>query len=87
MPRPRHVERRQKEMRPPRPDLPQFAIQKIMNQQRILGLLRHILTFGGGFLVANGKLDESSMTEAIAAVLTLVGIVWSAMAPEKKPQA
>ena len=85
MPRPRHVERRQKEMRPPRPNLPQFVTMKALNQQRILGLIRHALTFGGGFLVASGKIDESSLTEGIAAAITLIGIVWSALAPEKKP--
>lgn len=55
-----------------------------MNTAMILGLVRHLLTFGGGWVVAQGWVDEATMTEAVGAVMTLAGIVWSAMAPEKK---
>ena len=55
-----------------------------MNQTQILGLIRHILTFGGGVLVAKGILDEGVATELVGALITLIGGVWSAAAPEKK---
>lgn len=54
-----------------------------MNRQRMLGLVRHLLTFGGGYLVAKGWLDEGQMAEVIGGVITIVGAVWSASAPEK----
>jgi len=50
---------------------------------KILGLVRHVLTFGGGFLVAKGIIPEGMVDEVIGAVMTLIGIVWSASAPEK----
>lgn len=46
----------------------------------ILGLVRHLLTFGGGFLVAKGYVDETTLSEIIGAVITIVGGVWSALA-------
>lgn len=42
-----------------------------------MGMLRHILTFGGGFIVANGWLDSGVMEQASGAVLALAGLVWS----------
>jgi hypothetical protein len=48
-----------------------------MSKEAILGTIRHLLTFGGGVLVSRGTLDEVAMTEAVGAVVTLVGIVWS----------
>lgn len=55
-----------------------------MGREKILGLIRHILTFGGGFLASSGVLDASTIETATGAVITLIGVVWSAFAPEKK---
>ncbi len=55
-----------------------------MNKLRILGLVRHLLTFAGGYLVASGKLDEGTVNEAGAALVVLIGAVWSYFSPEKK---
>lgn len=55
-----------------------------MNKTQILGIIRHILTFGAGFLVASGKLDISGADTIIGAALALVGSVWSVISPEKK---
>jgi hypothetical protein len=55
-----------------------------MNQTQILGLIRHLLTFGGGLLVGKGILDEESAAQIIGATVTVIGGVWSAIAPEKK---
>ncbi len=57
-----------------------------MNTDSILGVVRHILTFGGGFLVAKGWIDTDTLTQAVAALATLVGLVWSVWA-KKKPAA
>lgn len=48
-----------------------------MNKDQILGLVRHILTFGGGLAVAKGLLDDTQTTELIGAVITLIGSIWS----------
>jgi hypothetical protein len=43
----------------------------------ISGLIRHAMTFGGGFLIDK---DYTTLTEwdgAVAAVVTLAGIAWS----------
>ena len=47
------------------------------NKERVLGVLRHALTFGGGYAVAKGYLDEANIEAVIGAVITLVGTVWS----------
>jgi len=56
-----------------------------MNKQQILGVVRHVLTFGGGFLIAKGKIDAVGLENIIGAVIALAGGIWSAVAPEKKP--
>lgn len=54
-----------------------------MNKDQILGLVRHILTFIGGFLITKGVIDESTSIEAIGAITTLIGSAWSVLS--KKP--
>lgn len=56
----------------------------MLNTAAILGLIRHVLTFGGGFLVTNGALSSSDLETAIGAIVTLIGIVWS-VAAKRKP--
>jgi len=51
-------------------------IYKIMND-KIAGLIRHGLTFIGGYLVTDGIIDESTLTEVVGAIITLIGFVWS----------
>lgn len=48
----------------------------IMNEQ-VKGLIRHVLTFVGGIVVAKGWIDASSVGEIIGAVITLTGTIWS----------
>jgi hypothetical protein len=48
-----------------------------MSKEAILGVVRHILTFGGGLLVSKGAVDEATMLEGVGAIITLAGIVWS----------
>lgn len=45
--------------------------------QVILGVLRHLLTAGGGALATNGLIGSSDVELGVGAVLTLVGLVWS----------
>ena len=48
-----------------------------MNQEQLMGLVRHALTVLGGALVAKGTIDESTMLEAVGVVSSLIGFVWS----------
>lgn len=50
-----------------------------MNKDQILGLLRHILTFGGGLAVAKGLMNDTQSTELIGALITVVGSIWSVL--------
>lgn len=51
-----------------------------MSSEAILGIVRHILTFGGGLLVTKGVVDEGTMTTAVGAAVTLIGAIWSVWA-------
>ena len=48
-----------------------------MNKEQVLGIVRHVLTTVGGILIANGLIDDGSLTEIIGSVITLVGVIWS----------
>ena len=51
-----------------------------MNKDQVIGIVRHILTFGGGFLVAKGVTDIASVNEIVGALATLIGTLWSIVA-------
>jgi len=48
-----------------------------MNKEQILGLVRHILTFAGGLVVARGLASDELMSELIGGLMTVVGAGWS----------
>lgn len=48
-----------------------------MSKERVLGIIRHTLTFVGGFLVMKGIVDEAIVTEIVGGVIGLVGTIWS----------
>jgi hypothetical protein len=50
---------------------------KAMNRDQILGLVRHGLTFIGGIVLSKGLIEESTLTEIIGAISTLIGAIWS----------
>lgn len=60
----------------------------------VLGYLRDILKLGGAALVSRGLIDADGVQQAIGALVTLIGIGWSAWrrwkraenkTPETKP--
>lgn len=51
---------------------------------KILGIVRHALTFGGGVVVAKGWIPESVLPEVVGALMTIIGTVWSVVSPEKQ---
>jgi hypothetical protein len=50
---------------------------------KILGLIRHVLTFVGGIIVAKGLAESSLTEEIIGGILTVVGGVWSVISKKK----
>lgn len=48
-----------------------------LTREQVLGIVRHALTFVGGIFVMKGLVDETTVTEIIGGVMTLVGAVWS----------
>ena len=63
---------------PEQPKLP-------LMQSAIIALLRHLLTFIGGTLVAKGLLDATALTEIIGAIITLVSTGWMLVTKYNKP--
>lgn len=55
-----------------------------MKKDVILGVVRHVLTFAGGILVAKGLLDQGMLTEIIGGLMTVAGGVWSVIDKAKK---
>lgn len=54
-----------------------------MNKDQVLGIIRHTLTFVGGFLVMKGLTDEAMVTEIVGGVVAIVGSIWSIVAKAK----
>ena len=54
-----------------------------MSKEAILGIVRHILTFGGGFMTQAGLASGEQVTTGVSAVVTLVGLVWSILNKRK----
>ena len=48
-----------------------------MNKDQILGIVRHVLTFGGGLLVMKGVVEDDIIQDVTGAAITFVGTVWS----------
>jgi len=48
-----------------------------MSKEKILGIVRHALTFVGGLLVMKGIVDDAVVSEVIGGVMTLAGTIWS----------
>jgi len=55
-----------------------------MIQQMITGIIRHVITTAGGALVAGGYIGQDELNLAVGAVITLIGVAWSAW--DKKRQ-
>lgn len=52
----------------------------MMSKEQVLGIVRHTLTTIGGILIANGLIDNGSVTEIVGSVITIIGVVWSVAA-------
>lgn len=56
-----------------------------MTIEMVTALIRHVLTFGGGWLVALGWFDDATMQTGVGALVTLIGVVWSVVAKYYSP--
>jgi len=54
-----------------------------INKDQFLGVVRHVVTFIGGVLVARGKLDMGSVETIVGFITTVTGLIFSFIAPEK----
>lgn len=48
-----------------------------INWIMVAGVLRHLLTTGGGVLVADGYISEDMLNQTVGAITTLAGVGWS----------
>ena len=63
------------------PDQPKLPLMSAA----VIALLRHLLTFIGGTLVAKGILDSSALTELIGAIVSIISVTWMAISKYKAP--
>jgi hypothetical protein len=54
-----------------------------MNKEQTLGIVRHVLTFGGGLLIARGYGDPQLVTELVGGLVSIVGAFWSIKSKRK----
>jgi len=54
-----------------------------MNQEQVMGVVRHTLTFLGGLMVMYGQGDPESWMQIIGSATTLVGLLWSVWAKKQ----
>ena len=50
-----------------------------MSKEKVLGIVRHVLTFGGGFVVAQGWAGGAEMEAIVAGLLAAAGVIWSVL--------
>lgn len=48
-----------------------------MNQDVVMGIIRHGLTFVGGILIAKGLMTDASVMEISGLIMTAVSTIWS----------
>lgn len=56
-----------------------------LSREQVLGIIRHVLTFAGGTIVAKGYATDGEITQIIGGVITLIGSIWSIIEKTKRP--
>lgn len=51
---------------------------------KILSVVRHLLTAAGSILLTKGLLDEAMLEEVVGATITLIGFAWGIWDKRKK---
>lgn len=49
----------------------------MFSKDQVLGIVRHVATFGAGILISKGWIDSQTALELTGAVVALVGVIWS----------
>jgi hypothetical protein len=57
-----------------------------MKKEQVIGIVRHILTFVGGVIVAKGLTTDAAMVELTGAAMTAIGIIWSIVSKTKSEE-
>jgi hypothetical protein len=57
-----------------------------MNKEQVMGIVRHVLTFVGGAIVAKGLTTDAIMVELTGAAMTAIGAIWSIVSKIKSEQ-
>ena len=66
---------------PVKPEHPRDVMELTKTKDTVLnGIVRHILTAAGGALVTKGMIGETELELAVGAIITLTGVIWSAVA-------
>lgn len=52
-------------------------------KEKWLGIIRHVLTFAGGIVVAKGLIEEALFQEILGGLMTVVGGVWSVISKKQ----
>lgn len=52
-------------------------MQTLLTWEALSGILRHILTFAGGWLVTKGYFDSGTLQQVIGAILVIGGVIFS----------
>ena len=55
----------------------------MLNKEKILGLVRHTLTFVGAIYITKGIVDETLVTELIGGAITLTSAICSIASKNK----
>ena len=53
-----------------------------MNKKQVYSMVRHLLTFGAGYMVSKGKLDPLEAESIVGGVMMLGGALWGYHKPE-----
>ncbi len=55
-----------------------------MNQEMVLGIVRHVLTIAGGAAASAGVVTEADIPVLVGALTALAGVAWSIIAKRRK---
>lgn len=50
------------------------------SKEQVMGIVRHILTAGGGYFAASGVVAQDEVTTIVSGLIALVGVIWSVVA-------
>ena len=57
------------------------------NLTAVMGLIRHALTTGGGYLAGSGIIAQDQVGTLVAGAMVVVGIIWSLLQKKGKVSA